>query len=87
MALRTFTGNRNADTVGKANTLRAWQLASTAGATVDFCDGTSATPIFTVILPANSSSGQAYPQPGITFPNGLAINVTAGSITRGAVDY
>jgi hypothetical protein len=87
MALKTFTATRAADAPGKANTLRYWSLS--AGGTalvVNFCDGTSATPVFQVQVPINSSASQALANPFIGFPNGLHVELVSGILNRGCID-
>lgn len=88
MALKTFSATRAADAVGKANTLRFWHIAAlTAPCAVDFCNGTSATPIFRVHLTtALTSASETFPQPGISFPNGLHIELITGTLNSSAID-
>jgi hypothetical protein len=85
MAVKTFTATR-APQAGDSKLLTGWGLS--AGGTalvVNFCDGSSATPIFQVQLPVNSSGKQSYFKP-LIFPNKLHVEVVSGMLTRGSVD-
>ncbi len=87
MALKTFTATRAADAQGKANRLTFWSLS--AGATalvVNFCDGTSSTPLFQVQVAINSSASQAYAHPFLYFPNGVHVELVSGALNRGCID-
>lgn len=85
MALKTFTATR-APVAGDSKQLYAWHLSAGGVALiVNFCDGTSATPLFQIQLPINSSSSQAYPK-AIVFPNGCHVELISGTLNRGAVD-
>ena len=87
MALKTFTGTR-APAAGDTRYLGAWHLS--AGGTalvVNFCEETSATPIFQIQLPINSSSSQSYAKP-IRPPSGgrWHVELVSGTLNRGAID-
>lgn len=87
MALKTFTATRNADNPGKANFLRFWSLSAGAVAlVVRFCDSSSATPLFEVQVPINSSASQSFAHPFAPFPNGLHVEVVSGTLNRGCID-
>lgn len=86
MAMRTFTATR-AVTPGDGKRLVSWHLSSGGTAlVVDFCDGTSSTPIFQVQLPINASASQSYNVPHPNFPNGVHVQVVSGTLVRGAID-
>jgi hypothetical protein len=86
MALRTFTATR-AVAAGDGKILRSWHLSAGAVAlVVNFCDGTSATPIFQVQVPINTSASQAYPHPGAIFGSGCHVEVVSGTLNRGSID-
>jgi hypothetical protein len=85
MALKTFTATR-APQLGDGKILRAWHLSASVAAIVNFCDGTSATPIFQVQIPNLASASEVYGQAGVVFPNGLHIEIVSGTFTRGAID-
>lgn len=87
MALKTFTATR-APVIGDPKKLTNWHLS--AGGTalvVRFCEGTSATPIFEVQIPINSSASQAYPD-HLSCPSGgqWHIEVVSGTLNRGSID-
>jgi len=87
MALKTFTATRAADVPGRSNQLRSWSVSQGTGAqTIRFCDGTTATPLFEVQLPATSSASQSYSNPYPVFPNGLAVEVVGTGFNRGCID-
>jgi hypothetical protein len=87
MALKTFTATRP-PAAGDGKRLASWHLScgATTALIVNFCDGTSATPLFQVQVPVTASASQAYSQPMPIFPNGLHVEVVSGNFTRGAVD-
>lgn len=85
MALKTFTATRPPAT-GDGKTLKNWHLSAAGTAlVVRFCDGTSATPLFEVQVPINTSASQAYGV-GIVFPAGLHIELVSGALNRGCID-
>jgi len=84
---RTFSATR-AVTAGDGKSLASWDLS--AGGTalvVNFCSGTSATPLWQVQVPANASASHAYSQPFPVFVNGLHVEVVSGTLNRGLVDH
>ena len=87
MALKTFTADRSADLAGKADRLTFWSLSAGAVAlVVNFCDGTSSTPLWQVQVAVNASASQAYAHPFLYFPNGLHVEVVSGTLNRGCID-
>lgn len=87
MAQKTFTATRAATQVGRADTLRFWSLSAGGVALiVNFCDGTSATPLWQVQVPINSSASQALAQPALSFPSGLHVELVSGTLNRGCID-
>lgn len=85
MAFKTFTATR-APQAGDGKILRGYILSASTATIINFCDGTNATPIFQVQLPALGSSSEVFGQSGPVFPNGLHIEVVSGTFTRGAID-
>lgn len=85
MAFKTFTATR-APAAGDGKILRAYVLSASLAAIVNFCDGTSATPIFQVQIPSTGSVSESFGQNGAVFPNGLHVEVVSGTFTRGAID-
>lgn len=87
MAIKTFTATR-APVSGDSKKLSAWQLSAGAVAlVVNFCEGTSASPVFQVQVPVNSSSSLAYHK-NLGTPSGgyWHVEVVSGTLNRGAVD-
>jgi hypothetical protein len=89
VAQRTFTATRP-PAAGDGRWLASWELAQGAAALVaNFCEETSAAPIFQIQLPANASASQAYAKP-IRCPNGgrWHVELVSGgaSFVRGGLD-
>jgi len=83
--VKTFTATA-AYVSGDPKKIASWHLS--AGGTaciVNFCNGTSATPIFQVQVPINTSASQSYPKP-MHFPAGLHVELVSGVLNRGTVD-
>ena len=87
MALKTFTATR-APVAGDTRKLTSWHLSAAATAiVVNFCENTSATVIFQVQVPLNTSASQAYIHPLRPPSGGLwHIELVSGALNFGAVD-
>ena len=87
MALKTFTATRSPAT-GDPKKLCSWYLS--AGGTalvVNFCEETSATPVFQVQVPINASASQAHPD-HLSCPSGgrWHVELVSGTLNRGVID-
>jgi hypothetical protein len=84
--LRTFTATRAPQT-GDTKRLASWFLSAGGTAEVmNFCSGTSATPLFQVQIPANASASQVYSNACPVFVNGLHLELVSGVLNKGVVD-
>ena len=86
MSVKTVTATRS-PAAGAERAIKSWHLSASTAAVVNCCQESSATRIFQVQVPANSSASQAYYKPIRTPGNGRwHIEVVSGALNRGAVD-
>jgi hypothetical protein len=87
MSVKTFSATR-APVAGDTRDLTAWHLSAGAVAlVVNFCEETSAAPIFQVQVPVNGSASATYLK-HLSTPNGgrWHVEVVSGNLNRGAID-